>query len=73
MRFFKLCTAVCSLFALVLTAAPLKTGSKLGQLPSPKFLDGTDRNLNDFLGKKFVVLFLWEKNPASLAEFSQFE
>ena len=49
----------------------LKTGSKLEQLPSPRFVDGTDRTLNDFLGKKYVVLHIWERSPLTKLHKSQ--
>ena len=50
-------------------ASALKTGSQIRQLPSKTFLDGVDKNLNEFLDDKFVVLYLWEMNQASLQEF----
>ena len=51
-------------------AAPLKTGDKLKQLPSPLYLDDSTRNFADFLGqKKLVILHIWEMDHATLSEF----
>lgn len=72
MRCGKLLLTAMLLLMLRISAADtvLKTGSRLPQLPSPLFLDGSNRTLDEFLGKKFVVLFLWERSPATLNEFS---
>lgn len=66
--FFLLCVCGTVLFAAG-KSEPMKTGSKLEQLASPLFVDGSNRTLNDFLGKKFVVLHIWERSPAALNEF----
>lgn len=50
-------------------ADALKTGSQIRQLPANTTLDGSVRNLNEFLDDKFVVLYLWEMNQAALQEF----
>lgn len=56
--------------ALCLCAQSLKTGMPVKALPSPVYLDGSTHKLSDFLGKKFVALYLWEPNQAALSEFS---
>ncbi len=48
----------------------LKTGDKLTRLPSPLYLDGSEKEFSGFLGKTdFVVLHIWEMNNAALGEF----
>lgn len=47
----------------------LKTGSQLKQLPVNTGLDGSQIQLEKYLGKKFVVLYIWTLNQASLNEF----
>ena len=46
----------------------LSTGSKVSHLPSPLFLDGSNHTLSEFLNKKYLVLWIWEDNSASLQE-----
>ena len=61
------------LFLLLLCAVPvfgaLKTGSQIRQLPVNTALDGSQVQLEKYLGKKFVVLYIWTMNQASLNEF----
>ncbi len=57
------------IFTFQLAADPLKTGSQVSALPSPLYLDDSNKTLNEFLGEKYVVLFIWEMNNAALGEF----
>ena len=55
----------------MLAAASIKTGMPVKSLPSPVFLDGSNRVLSEFLGKKIVVLYIWEMNNAALEDFAK--
>lgn len=51
-------------------AEALKTGSQLKQLPSPLYLDDSNKQFSEFLGKKkFIVIHIWEMNQSALSEF----
>ena len=51
-------------------SAPLKTGEKITKLPSPLYLDDSEKDFSGFLGKTdFVVLHIWEMNNLALSEF----
>lgn len=56
---------------LPLSAGVISTGERLSHLPSPLFLDGSTRTLQELADKDFTVLFLWEMNQAALVEFSR--
>lgn len=64
--------ALCmALAALTLTAAArVEIGGAVGELPSPKWLDGGTRNLATLTaGKKFAVIYLWTIGQTSLSDF----
>ncbi len=54
---------------LSLNGGVLKTGAKVTALPSPLFIDGSTRMLGDFLGKKFLVLYIFDLDKEALSEF----
>lgn len=58
-----------SLCVFSLYGGALKTGAKVSALPSPLFIDGITRTLGDFLGKKFVVLYIFDMDKEALGEF----
>lgn len=64
--FLSLLLPACAIFA-----ASVKTGTPVKNLPSPVFLDGSNRMLSEFLGKKLVVLYVWERNKAALSDFAK--
>ena len=64
-----LLTLLLLISAVCLYADPLKTGSQVTVLPSPLYLDDSNKTLSEFLGEKYVVLFIWEMNNAALTEF----
>ncbi|MBR7121740.1 MAG: hypothetical protein IKC94_05820 [Lentisphaeria bacterium] len=64
-----LCTAILLLTVISTLAEPVKTGSRITSLPSPLYLDDSNRTLGEFLGEKYVVLFIWEMDNAALGEF----
>lgn len=59
------------LAALTLTAAArVEIGGPVGELPSPKWLDGGKRDLATLAAdKKFTVIYLWTINQGSLSDF----
>ena len=70
MSSFKCLISAAAILMSCAVSAVLPTGSPVKQLPSPLFLDDSTRTLNDFFGKKFIVLHIWEMNQAALQEFS---
>jgi tetratricopeptide (TPR) repeat protein len=64
--FFSLLIIFC---ILSLNGGVLKTGAKVTALPSPLFIDGSTRMLGDFLGKKFLVLYIFDLDKEALSEF----
>lgn len=70
MHLDKIFCTLALLAVIPLHAEVLKTGSQVTKLPSLAFLDDTPRKLDKFLGRKFIVLYLWETTPASLQEFA---
>ena len=68
-RFFL--TVVLLTACVSLSAAKVGIGGRMGNFPSPAWLDGKSRTLKEVAaGKKFTVIYLWAPDQAALSDFS---